>query len=186
MEHFLRLACALLLVISLAGAAAARDPRITTSGPEPYVKVPVVNSATDILAGPIAAEANVKAKPKITIQKSPPKQKLKEGETAEWTITVTNTGNVELVWISVTDDLAPDCNYPKEKPEKMFDPRLKPGESFTYTCTKEKVTKSFTNVAVVRAQGPSPKASEWFKEYKATSNKAYVTVPKFFPPPDLK
>ncbi len=48
--------------------------------------------------------------PAIGITKNPKTQSVLPGGTATWTIVVTNTGNVTLTNVRVTDPLAPGCN----------------------------------------------------------------------------
>ena len=83
--------------------------------------------------------------PAIDIQKTPDTQTVASGGTATFTIVVTNTGNVTLTNVSVSDPLAPDCN------ETIG--TLAPGASSNYTCTHT-VTAAFTNTAT--ATGTSP------------------------------
>ena len=62
--------------------------------------------------------------------------------TADFTITVTNTGGAALHDVTVTDPVAPECNnrgYTKSRP-------LLPGKSWTYTCTH-------TRAAAVKTDG---------------------------------
>src|SRR4029077_15193619 len=68
--------------------------------------------------------------PAIAITKDPPTQTVASGGTATWTIVVTNTGDVALTSVNVTDPLAADC-------VKTFSGSLAPGASeAAYTCTK--------------------------------------------------
>ena len=48
--------------------------------------------------------------PKVLIEKTPDLQYVVLNGTATFTIKVTNTGDVALSNVSVTDTLAPDCN----------------------------------------------------------------------------
>jgi uncharacterized repeat protein (TIGR01451 family) len=79
--------------------------------------------------------------PAITIVKNPKSQSITSGGTATFTITVTNTGDVALTNVAVTDAASPNCNRTIGT--------LAPGASTSYTCTRSNVTASFTNVAVV-------------------------------------
>jgi uncharacterized repeat protein (TIGR01451 family) len=78
--------------------------------------------------------------PSISIVKNPKSQTVTSGGTATFTITVTNTGDVTLTNVTVTDALSPNCNRTIGT--------LAPGASTSYTCTRANVTSSFTNVAV--------------------------------------
>jgi uncharacterized repeat protein (TIGR01451 family) len=85
-------------------------------------------------------EANVEVlKPKIEIQKLPASQSITEGATAKFKIKVTNSGEVDLENVKVTDPLAPKC-------EKTIG-LLKKGASEEYECSLADVTKAFTNHA---------------------------------------
>ena len=63
------------------------------------------------------------------------------GSDVTFEIVVTNTGEVDLSDVEVTDTLAPGCS--------RFIGDLDAGESFTYTCTVEDVAANFTNIAEV-------------------------------------
>jgi len=78
--------------------------------------------------------------PAITIVKNPKSQTVTSGGTATFTITVTNTGDVALTNVTVSDALSPNC-------DKTIG-TLNPGQSTSYTCTRANVTSSFNNVAI--------------------------------------
>jgi uncharacterized repeat protein (TIGR01451 family) len=69
---------------------------------------------------------------------------------AHFKITVKNTGNTPLN-VTVTDPLAPSC-------EKHVG-ELAPGASTTYSCTKQTVTKTFTNIATATGFTPGGKVT---------------------------
>ncbi|WP_296699811.1 SdrD B-like domain-containing protein [Thiocapsa sp. UBA6158] len=72
-------------------------------------------------------------------------QQIRSGGTASFKVTVTNTGNLTLTSILVTDPLTPACNFEIAS--------LAPGARSTVkTCTKDNVTADFTNIAEVEAQ----------------------------------
>jgi uncharacterized repeat protein (TIGR01451 family) len=79
--------------------------------------------------------------PAVQIVKDPKSQTVTKGNTATFTITVLNTGDVALTDVVVTDALSPDCNRTIGN--------LAPGQSVSYKCTRPNVQSSFTNVAVV-------------------------------------
>jgi uncharacterized repeat protein (TIGR01451 family) len=81
------------------------------------------------------------AAPSIDIQKTPDTQTVFDGLTATFSITVTNTGNVDLTNVAVTDAATPSC-------DKSWS-SLAAGASETYTCTTVALLASFTNTAVV-------------------------------------
>lgn len=89
---------------------------------------------------------NTKLAPSIQIEKNPSLQNIESGGTANFTITVTNTGNTALVNVTVTDPLSPDCN-------KVIGDMLS-GAVEVYSCEKTSVTENFTNVATVVGTPP--------------------------------
>jgi len=87
--------------------------------------------------------------PDIDIVKEVMTPEVSEGDTVEFKITVTNTGNVTLSEVVVTDVLSPDC-------DRTFGGILIPGESVSYECSVDSILVAFTNVAVVTATPPVP------------------------------
>ena len=85
--------------------------------------------------------------PAIAIAKNPASQTLLGGDTATFNITVTNTGDVTLTNVIVTDPLAPNCDATYST--------LAAGATDTYSCTLANVTADFTNVAVVAGEHPA-------------------------------
>ena len=79
--------------------------------------------------------------PAITISKTPDSQQVVSGDDATFTITVTNTGDVDLTDVTVGDALAPDC-------DNTF-ATLAAGAVESYSCTVAGVTADFTNTAGV-------------------------------------
>jgi uncharacterized repeat protein (TIGR01451 family) len=82
----------------------------------------------------------------IAITKTPATQAVNSGGTATFSITVTNTGPVDLTNVTVTDPLSTNC-------AKAIG-NLAAGASSTYTCTQASVTAAFTNVATVTGHPP--------------------------------
>jgi uncharacterized repeat protein (TIGR01451 family) len=82
----------------------------------------------------------------IAITKTPATQAVDSGGTANFTITVTNTGTVTLTNVTVTDPLSAGC-------AKTIG-TLTAGQSSTYTCSQPNVTAAFTNVATVTGHPP--------------------------------
>ena len=69
----------------------------------------------------------------VGIEKTPDSQIVVSGDTATFTINVTNTGNVDLTDVEVTDTNAPDCDSTIGA--------LAAGASIVeYTCTVANVT----------------------------------------------
>ena len=131
-----------------------------TSPPEPPAP-PVVPPVTPPPPPPPST-------PAITIVKDPSSQSIASGGTAKFTITVTNTGNVELTDVTVTDPLSPDCNHGIGA--------LAAGQSTSYSCTRTNVTEAFENVATVTGTPPTG------APVQATDN-ANVKVAAPFAPP---
>jgi uncharacterized repeat protein (TIGR01451 family) len=84
--------------------------------------------------------------PTIEIDKAPESQAVQSGDAATFTITVTNTGDVSLAPVTVTDDLVPNCERPFVN--------LGVGASESYTCTRLNVAVDFTNTATVTGTPP--------------------------------
>jgi len=68
-------------------------------------------------------------------------QTVNPNGTATFEVTVTNTGNVPLQNIVVTNPLTPSCDFTIAL--------LTPGASQMYTCTLDNVTADFSNVVNV-------------------------------------
>ena len=79
----------------------------------------------------------------IDVLKTPDTQTVTAGGNVTFTITITNTGNIPLSNILVTDPLSPDC-------DRIF-ATLQVAEVVSFTCTKTLVQTSFTNVVTVSA-----------------------------------
>jgi len=79
--------------------------------------------------------------PAIAIAKTPDSQTVPSGSDAAFTIAVTNTGDVPLSNVRVTDASAPDCD------RLLAD--LAVGANASYTCTAARVMADFTNRATV-------------------------------------
>ena len=84
--------------------------------------------------------------PGLSLNKQPPLQYVNPGGTAVFTITVTNTGDITLTNVTVSDPLAPDCVRNVGT--------LTPGQSISYQCTVTSVQNSFVNVATATGTPP--------------------------------
>jgi uncharacterized repeat protein (TIGR01451 family) len=102
-------------------------------------------SATDSASVTVGLPPPPVTHPAISIVKNPKSQTVTTGGTATFTITVTNTGDVALSNVTVTDALSPNCNRTIGT--------LNPGQSVSYTCTRPNVQASFNNVAVATGTG---------------------------------
>jgi uncharacterized repeat protein (TIGR01451 family) len=122
-------------------------------------------SAQDTAAVTVVAPAT---HPAISIVKNPKSQTVTSGGTATFTITVTNTGDVTLTNVTVTDPLSPNCN-------KTIG-TLAPGASSSYTCTRANVTSNFTNVAV--ASGTAGGTTVTAQDTAPVTAKAAALKPK--------
>jgi uncharacterized repeat protein (TIGR01451 family) len=95
--------------------------------------------------------------PDIAISKTPATQDVVTNGNANFTITVTNTGDVDLANVNVADALVPDCDNAIGA--------LVVSATVSYGCMDLGVTASYTNVANVTSQlvtgapGPSGSAS---------------------------
>jgi uncharacterized repeat protein (TIGR01451 family) len=84
--------------------------------------------------------------PSIVITKAPNIQSVPFDGTANFTITVENSGDVALTAVTVSDPLAPGCNNTLGS--------LPVGQTWTYNCALTNVQTDFTNVASVSASPP--------------------------------
>ena len=115
--------------------------------------------------------------PAIAIVKGPDAQTVVSGGTATFQITVTNTGDVTLTDVVVTDALAPGCSRTKAIIPALAS--MAPGASLNYSCTLENVTAGFINVAIATGKPPTgPGVS--------ANDSAPVTVTKPLTPPTVK
>jgi uncharacterized repeat protein (TIGR01451 family) len=97
------------------------------------------------------ADVTVEA-PGITVSKTPPTQVVLTGGTATFTVTATNSGNVDLDPVSISD---PQCTTLTGPTGDDGDGILNPAESWDWTCTVTNVTAGFTNTATVTGTPPS-------------------------------
>ncbi len=88
--------------------------------------------------------------PSIEIVKTPATQTVNPGGTASFTLTVNNTGNVDLDTVVVTDN---DCDSSPvyQSGDTGSDNVLGTGESWVYTCSTANVQSGFTNNTGVTA-----------------------------------
>ncbi len=113
---------------------------INPNGPQPAINI----NKDDSTPGTADTDGN-------DIQKIAPSANA----TANFTIKVTNTGEVDLKDIIVADVLSPNCERSAIQTEPLIleignkDKIFNRGETFTYTCTHTPVTESFTNIASV-------------------------------------
>jgi uncharacterized repeat protein (TIGR01451 family) len=105
--------------------------------------------------------------PAIDIVKDPKAQTISEGGKATFKITVTNTGDVTLTDVTVTDPKSPNCDRNLGT--------LAVGQSKSYTCTKDNVPAAFENVAT--ASGKPPTGAR-----VSAKDNADVKVAAFIPP----
>jgi uncharacterized repeat protein (TIGR01451 family) len=114
----------------------------------------IANYSGDANNDPTANECNeanenlTVINPSIKIEKDPDTPAVVAGDTATFTIVVTNTGDVTLANVSVTDAQAPGC-------ARANLGSLAPGASTTYTCTTPAINAPLDNVAEVCADPPT-------------------------------
>ncbi len=118
---------------------------------------------------PVVQVLTPPSNPAIAIVKSPKSQTLSVGGTASFTIKVTNTGDVTLTDVTVTDPLSTGCDHSLGT--------LAVGQSKSYDCSKPGVTAGFENVATATGK-PTTSAST----VKATDH-ANVKVAAALKPP---
>jgi uncharacterized repeat protein (TIGR01451 family) len=113
--------------------------------------------------------------PSINVEKTPDSQTFQVPGTANFTITVTNTGNVTLTGVHVTDAQAPGCA--RTSAQLAANATLAPGATFNYSCSLSGVTAGFTNSATATGTPPAP------GEDVSDTDTAVVTVTQPPPPP---
>jgi uncharacterized repeat protein (TIGR01451 family) len=118
------------------------------------VTADLTNTATVTGAPPLGSDVTASddafvdvISPAIQISKTPDAQTIARNDTAAFTITVTNTGDITLTNVTVSDAQAPGCN------QSLGD--LASGAITTYTCSRVNVLASFTNVAIVSGTPPT-------------------------------
>jgi uncharacterized repeat protein (TIGR01451 family) len=114
--------------------------------------------------------------PAIAIVKGPKQQSVTSGETAMFTITVTNTGNVTLTNVRVSDAATPGCDRMSAAIPALAS--MEPNAWVEYICSQPNVTAGFTNIAVATgtpAWGPDVTATD--------SADVIVTAPPVENPP---
>jgi uncharacterized repeat protein (TIGR01451 family) len=103
------------------------------------------------------AQVFVAAAPAVDIQKTPDSQTVASGDTATFSITVTNPGTVALTSVVVNDPQCGPNPLTLGGGDTNGNGQLEPGETWTYSCSVTNVTASFTNTATVTAQaGATP------------------------------
>ncbi|MGA9595605.1 MAG: hypothetical protein WBV06_05590, partial [Acidimicrobiia bacterium] len=133
---------------TLAAGASTTYSCTMTAGTNDFTNTATV-TADDPLGNPVTdsdiADVTV-VNPAITIDKTPDSQQIVAGETATFDITVTNTGDVDITDVTVSDPLAPNCNGSFAS--------LATGASETYSCTMTTGGTDFTNTATVTGNDP--------------------------------
>src|SRR5262249_21794078 len=133
---------------SLANVSASFTNVATATGTPPSgPNVTASDSAPVNVTVPLTPPKPTPTHPAIAITKSPNVQSIGVGGTATFTIKVTNTGDVTLSDVTVTDPKSPGC-------DKNLG-TLAVGQSKTYTCTRDNVTADFENVATATGKPPT-------------------------------
>jgi len=85
--------------------------------------------------------------PEVSINKTDDIQTVNSGESADFTITIENTGSADLTNVIVTDPESPLCNNVRAS--------LPVGASWNYSCSSTAVTQGFINIATVSGEPPA-------------------------------
>ena len=126
----------------------------------------VSSTGQGVVVGDSDDASVILANPAIAIGKSPELQGATGGVDPVFTVTVVNTGDVDLRQVTVADDLTPDCALTAADVRASLNGkgspvgfRFTPDEWFTFTCSMSGVTAGFTNTAV---------ASGWWEGVEVT------------------
>ncbi|MCK5376555.1 MAG: DUF11 domain-containing protein, partial [Acidobacteria bacterium] len=114
----------------------------------------VATVTADIPAGPPVSASDTGAvevlDPAVTITKTPTTQQILAGETAAFTITLTNVSDTGLINVMVSDPATPACDRSGGEGTPVL-PDLAPGQSVFYVCTTDPLGNDLVNVATVTA-----------------------------------
>ncbi len=130
------------------GQTASRSVQNCATTPTGTPSTPPGNPST-----PSGGSTSPSGSPAISIVKSPKSQSIPSGGTANFSITVTNSGNVTLSNVTVADALSPNCNETSANLPALAS--MVAGAIVSYNCSQPNVTASFTNVAVATGTPPS-------------------------------
>ena len=133
------------------GAAGSYDWVVSFSGDANNKAASGACTAEPVVVSPAATPVPLAAA--ISITENPSAQTIESGDSANFTILVTNTGEVTLTGVAVTDGLAPNCNASSAGIGALAS--MAPGASVTYGCSLGAVTAGFTNVALATGTPPS-------------------------------
>lgn len=98
-------------------------------------------TSADTFSGGAFIDSGPPAAPGIAVDKSPASQNVTTNGIASFTITVSNTGNVDLANVNVSDPLVPACDNAVGT--------LAISATVSYGCQDANVTGSYTNVVTV-------------------------------------
>lgn len=112
--------------------------------------VPGLNPKCDISLL-LGLDIEIITNPSIQIVKTPATQEVAPGATADFTLTVTNLGDVDLDTVAVTDVLC-DAAPVWDNVDDNNDGLLSPAEDWVYTCSRANVQAGFTNTGEVTAE----------------------------------
>jgi uncharacterized repeat protein (TIGR01451 family) len=121
----------------------------TTAGPNDFTNTAIVTGTLPgggTVTGSDTAFVHI-LQSAVQIVKTPDSQAVVIGGTAAFTIAVTNSGEVTLTNVVISDALVPDCDGAL--------PELAAGDGASYTCAATNVVTDFINTAVVTGTPPS-------------------------------
>ncbi len=133
------------------GAAGSYDWVASFSGDANNKAASGACTAESVVVSPAPAPAPLTAA--ISITETPSAQTIGSGDSANFTILVTNSGEVTLTGVTVADALAPNCNA--SSPGIAALASIAPGASVSYGCSLGAVTAGFANVVLASGTPPS-------------------------------
>jgi probable HAF family extracellular repeat protein len=121
----------------------------------------------------------------VAVTLTPASQSIASGGTANWTVSVTNTGGAYLYAVTVADAAVPGCLPPSNYGDTLY--FMPPGLTVSYGCSLANVTASTTNTVTVTATtAPGDKLTTTASASVTVTGGSPLTPPTATTPPATK